>query len=102
MNAQDYIGRKVIVRCNRAGVFYGTLREYDPATREATIENCRNLWYWDGAASLMQLSSEGVKAPDSCKFTVTVPVLSVMEVIQIIPCLEAAIKSIEEVRIWRR
>lgn len=102
MNAQDYIGSKVIVRCNSAGVFYGTLKEYDPATREATIENCRNLWYWDGAASLMQLSSEGVTNPGACKFTVTVPVLSVMEVIQIIPCLEAAIKSIEEVQTWRR
>lgn len=97
----DYTNKKVIVRSDRAGVFYGTLKEYNHETREATLTDCRNIWYWDGAASIMQLAMEGVKNPNQSNFTVVVPELAVMEVIQIIPCAEAAIKNIEAVNVWR-
>lgn len=102
MKTQDYIGKKVIVRCNRAGVFFGTLSEFDSMTREASLVNVRRIWYWDGAASLSQLATDGTIAPRACKFTVTVPEMSVMEVIEIIPCSDKAIKIIEEVSEWKR
>ena len=73
------IGKKVIIRTNRAGVFYGTLSEYDAVTRIAEIKDCRRLWYWSGAASLSQLANEGVKNPSSCNFTVVVPVMQVKQ-----------------------
>lgn len=95
------INQKVVVRCNRAGVFYGTLTQIDKSNRIATIDHCRRLWYWDGAASLSQLATEGVKKPSNCKFTVYVPQMEVMEVIEIIPCTDEAIKSIEEVPVWK-
>ena len=98
----DYTNKKVIVRCNRAGVFFGTLKEFDHNTREATLIDCRNIWYWNGAASIHQLAIDGVANPKDCKFTVVVPEMSVMEVIEIIPCTDKAIKSIEEVAIWKR
>lgn len=91
----------MIVRTNRAGVFYGTLREYDASTREAVISNCRQLWYWNGACSLMELSQNGVSRPKDCKFTVTVPELGVMEVIEVLPVTDAAARSIEEVSVWK-
>lgn len=97
----NYKEKKVIVRCNRAGVFFGTLSEFDKANRIATISNCRRLWYWDGAASLSQLATEGTKKPQNCKFTVEVPEMEVLEVIEIIPCTETAIKNIEEVPVWK-
>lgn len=97
----DYINQKVIVRCNSAGVFFGTLKEYDHNTREATLTDCRNIWYWEGANSIMQLAMDGVKYPDKCNFTVIVPEMSVMEVIQIIPCTKAAIENIENVAVWK-
>lgn len=97
----DYINKKVIVRCNRAGVFYGTLKNYDSTTREAVIADCRQLWYWSGAASLMEMATSGVKRPRECKFTVVVPEVVVMEVIEVLPVSEQAQKSIEEVAIWR-
>lgn len=102
MKTQEYIGKKVIVRCNRAGVFFGTLAEFDSTTREATLTDVRRIWYWDGAASLSQLAVDGTNAPQSCKFTVIVPEMSVMEVIEILPCSDKAIKSIEEVSVWKR
>lgn len=101
MKTKVYIGKKVIVRCNRAGVFYGTLAEYDSATREASLQDVRRLWYWSGASSLSQLAMEGVKRPSQCKFTVTVKEMSVMEVIEVIPCTDDAIKNIEAVAVWR-
>ena len=99
----EVIGKKVIIRASRAGVFFGTLKEKreTPAGVEVELENSRRIWYWDGAASLSQLALEGTKKPDTCKFTVTVPQHMVMQVIEIIPCSEEAIKSIESVRVWR-
>ena len=96
------IGKKVIIRANRAGVFFGTLSEYDAVTITAEIKDCRRLWYWSGAASLSQLANEGVKRPSGCKFTVVVPVMQVMEVIEIIPCTEEAVKDIEGVWVWKK
>lgn len=97
----NYIGKKCIIRTNRAGVFYATLAEYDNVNREATLKDCRRLWYWSGAASLSQLAMEGVKKPMDCKFTVVVPEMAVMEVIETIPCTSEAIQNIEAVRVWK-
>lgn len=99
----NYFNKKCIVRCNEAGVFYGTVTEKSesPAGVEITIRNCRRIYYWEGAATLSQLATEGVKVPENCKFSVAVPEMSVMDVIEIIPASEAAIKSIESVAIWK-
>ena len=97
----NYIGKKCIIRTNRAGVFYATLAEYDNTNREATLKDCRRLWYWSGAASLSQLAMEGVKKPMDCKFTVVVPEMVAMDVIEIIPCTSEAIQNIEAVRVWK-
>lgn len=99
----ELIGKKVIIRADRAGVFFGTLKEKKetPAGVEVVLNNSRRLWYWNGAASLSQLATEGVKIPTDCKFTVTVPQHNVMQVIEILPCSDEAIKSIESVSVWR-
>ena len=57
--------KKFIVRAKDAGVFYGTIKERNG--NEVTMTNARCLWYWDGAASLMQLAMEGVTAPQDHK-----------------------------------
>ena len=91
--------QKFIIRCDRAGVFYAEIesRQGD----EANLRNARRLWYWDGAASLSQLAQEGVKRPRNCKFTVTVPNMTVLGVIEVIPCTEDAVRSIEAVTEWK-
>jgi hypothetical protein len=100
----DVLNKKVIIRADRAGVFFGTLTEKreTPAGVEVELKDSRRLWYWDGAASLSQLAMEGTTAPNNCKFTVTVPQHIVMQVIEILPCTDAAIKSIESVKVWKR
>lgn len=91
--------KKVIVRADRAGVFFGEIKERNGSEVEMT--NVRRLWYWDGAASLSQLATEGVSKPQSCKFTVTVTKMTILGVIEIIPCTEQAVKSINSVPVWR-
>ena len=97
----DYKGKKVIVRSHGAGVFFGTLEDFDAKNGVVELTNCRRLWYWSGAASLSQLATEGVKNPMSCKFTVIVPQMQVAQVLEIIPCSEKAISNIEGVEIWK-
>lgn len=91
--------QKFIVRCSRAGVFYGEIVSRNG--QEVEMANVRQIWYWDGAAALMQLSTEGTKKSRNCKFTVKVDSLLLLEAIQIIPCTEQAIKSIESVEAWK-
>lgn len=92
--------KKVIVRGDRSGVFFGTLAAKEGS--EVKLENCRRLWYWDGAASISQLAVDGTMNPEGCKFTVTVDNILILDAIEIIPCTNKAIASIEAVREWKR
>ena len=92
--------QKVIVRCDRSGVFYGEIKERNGS--EVVMTNARCLWYWYGAASLLQLALEGVTNPKECKFTVYVPEIALLDAIEIIPCSDKAIESIEGVKEWKR
>lgn len=96
---KKYINEKVIIRADRAGVFYGALVEKDGT--EVELKDCRRLWYWDGAASISEIALSGVTIPSSCKFSVTVPSIVITGVIEIIPCTENAIESIESVPVWK-
>ena len=93
------IGKKVIVRGQASGVFFGILAEKNE--REVKLTDCRRLWYWSGAASLHQLALEGVKNPNDCKFTVTVPEIVILDAIEIIPCTDKAVEVITSTREWR-
>lgn len=93
------IGKKVIIRAQGAGVFFGTLVERDG--QEVELKDVRRIWRWEGAASLSQLATEGTSNPHGCRFTVIVPSMEVLGVIEVIPCTEQAIESIEGVPTWR-
>ena len=96
MNTNQYY----IIRCNEAGVFFGKIAERRGS--EADLTDVRRIHYWDGAASLSQLAMEGVTNPGGCRFTVTVPSMTVLNIIELIPCTDAAVKNIMEVPVWRR
>lgn len=66
-----------------------------------TLHNARRIWYWSGAASLSQLAKDGTTDPSSCKFTVTVDSITILDAIEIIPCTDKAIQSIEDVEVWK-
>ena len=93
------MSKKVIIRTINAGVFFGEIKSRKKD--EVVISNCRRLWFWSGAASLSQLATEGVKNPSNCKFTVIVKEMTILGVIEIIPCTKRAIESINNVPIWK-
>ena len=93
------MANKFIVRCDRAGVFYGEIVSRNG--QEVEMKDVRNIWYWDGAATVMQLAAEGVSKPKTCKFSVPVESLVLLEAIQIIPCTDKAVESLAAVKPWR-
>ena len=97
---KNHIGKKVIVRADRAGVFYGTLTEKEGD--EVILSNARKLWYWKGANAVEQIAMEGVKDKSSCQFTMSVDEIGIMQVIQILPCSDEAITNIESVEEWKK
>jgi len=90
----------VIIRTYSAGVHAGYLKEREG--KEVVLLNARRLWYWKGAASISQLSVDGVSSPSDCKFPCEVGQITLTEAIEVIPCTEKARLSIKEVAIWRK
>ena len=96
----NFNGKYVVVRGDRSGVFAGVLKEKEGT--EVVLTNCRRLWYWDGAASISQIATDGSTNPGNCKFSVTVDELGILDAIEIVPCTEKAEKVIREVAVWQR
>ncbi len=96
---KENIGKKVIIRGNNSGVEFGELIAQEG--QEVTLKNARRIWYWEGAASLSQLAKDGTSKPSSCKFTVFVDSITILDAIEIIPCTDKAIKSIKNVKVWK-
>ena len=92
--------RYCMVRSKSAGVFAGNVEKLDGQT--ALLRNARRIWYWEGAASLSQLATEGTKAPEKCKFPCSVAEVLLFEAIEIIPITEIAKASIESVPVWKK
>lgn len=92
--------QKYVVRCDRAGVFYGEIEQIDGST--VKMRNVRKTWYWDGACAVEELATNGTTRPATCKFTVTVDSMTVLEAVQIIPCTDKAVESLDAVKEWKR
>jgi hypothetical protein len=88
-----------IVRADRAGVFFGKIKE--ASKDEVVMTEVRKLWYWDGACAVEQLALEGTRKPRNCKFTVVIPEMAIASSIQIIPCTDKAVESISGVSVWK-
>lgn len=96
----SFIGKSVLVRADRAGIFVGILKEKNGT--EIVLENCRRIWYWDGAASISQIAVDGVSKPENCKFPESVKEALISGVIEIIPMSDRAIKNINKVSVWKK
>ncbi len=92
------IGDFVISRGDRSGVFAGRLEARNGS--EVTLSSARRIWYWDGAASLSELSQKGVSKPQNCKFPAPVPEVLQLDCIELLPLSEDAQKTIAGVPVW--
>ena len=94
MNFTPHIGKKCIVRTYASGVHFGTLAAQDG--RQVEITGARRLWRWfgKGGISLSEVAVNGVDASKS-RICVSVPSMTVLDALEIIPCEDAAAASIE-------
>ena len=90
----------VIVRTYSAGVFSGYLKERNG--KEVTLLKARRFWYWNGAASLSQLATEGTKKPNDCKFPCEVNRVDLTEAIEILDVTSSAKANIKKVPVWKQ
>ena len=66
INASPIIGKDVIVRANVAGVHFGTVSQFDPATQTITLDNAHRLWRFytrDTTGSISDVAAHGLKGP---------------------------------------
>ena len=90
----------VIIRGDKSGVFAGFLKNEEGQT--ATLQRCRRLWYWDGAASISQIAVDGVSKPENCKFSIETGEHKIYDVIEMIPATTQAKDSIQAVAMWAK
>ena len=91
--------RYYIIRADRAGVFAGNIVSREGS--EVTLTNCRRLWKWVGANTLSDIALKGVAKPGGCRFTQPVDEITVLGVIEIIPCTADAEASVKAVPEWK-
>ena len=87
------IGEKVIIRTYSAGVWFGELDQKN--RNEVILKNARRMWRWwtKEGISLSAVASHGIQ---SDKSKIAEPVGTAwLEAIEIIPCTDSAIFSIE-------
>ena len=85
-----------IIRCDRSGVFFGKVESLKGQT--AVIKDARQIWYWEDAASVMQIAKDGVGG--GSKVTVCADIV-VTDAIQIIPCSEKAKACLRGFKEWK-
>jgi hypothetical protein len=95
-----FVGQKVIVRSDRAGVFFGTL--VSNSGNVVTMKNAQKIHYWDGACAVEQLAVDGIQLPKDSRLTVVVDEMEIANAIQIIPCTEKAILCLEGIPVWKK
>ena len=93
---QEYIGKKVLIRANGAGVYFGTLEKMEGD--QVKVTNVRNIWHWTGASCLSQIANEGVAGD---KIGPVVGSMLINNVLQVILLTDRAITNLESHEEWK-
>ena len=93
------IGKYVIVRGDRSGVFAGTLVSQEG--QKVVLNGVRRLWRWVGATECIQIAMEGVKKPRECRFTMVCDSITLLDAIEVIPTTAEAEECIKAVPVWK-
>ena len=90
------VGKKCIVRTYSAGVWFGEIEQ--KSGNEVIVKNARRMWQWwaERSISLSAVAVYGIKQ-DKSKIAPVVESVW-LEAIELIPCANVAIKSIESAK----
>jgi hypothetical protein len=87
------VGKKCIIRTYSAGVWFGIVEQ--KSGNEVIVTNARRMWQWWAAKSI-SLSGVAIYGINQKESKIAPAVESVwLEAIELIPCTDAAIQSIE-------
>ena len=96
-------GIYVIARCNNAGVHAGYIVSTN--VNHTVLRDSRRIWYWSGAASLSEIAVYGLNPAKSSgsRIAAKVPLLRLRDsdICELIVCLPAGRKSVEDMPVWR-
>jgi len=87
-----------IVRTDRAGVFFGRIKE--KKENSIIMTDVRKIHYWEGAAAVEQISQDGVNESKS-RLTIAISEMELDRWIQILPCSERAIINLKNCKEWK-
>lgn len=95
-----FIGKKVLIRSYGAGVFFGTLesQQFTQSGKVVVLSNSRRIHSWEGAASLSQVSREGIKKGSVAMIE---PEKEIVNVVETTPLSDAAIHNLENQPVWK-
>lgn len=103
-NHVDTEGLKaVLIRSYASGVHFGFFKEEKDllSGKQVTLVNSRRVHYWEGACSISQLALEGTKKPDDCRISVTLPEITITQVIEVIPLSVASYNNLNSINEWK-
>jgi len=93
IKSKSIVGKKCIVRTYSAGVWFGEITE--KCGEEVIVKNARRMWRWWAAESI-SLSAVAIHGIDHEKSKICEAVeILWLKAIELIPCTDKAIKSIE-------
>ncbi len=93
--AEEFKGKKVLIRSYYAGVYFGTLEDFEDNT--VRMSDVRNIWHWTGASCLSQIANDGIKGD---KVSPVVSSMVITKVSQIMPLTDKAVENLENQPIW--
>ena len=96
-----HIGKKCVIRTYASGVHFGTVVASSGRTVE--LANARRLWRWDVAphgVSLSEVANHGPVGTRS-KICETVACITILDALEIIPALDAAVSVIESADVYK-
>jgi len=95
-NQESTTPQKYIVRAQGAGVFYAEIEERRGS--EIDLKNARRIHYWDGATECLGLATSGYSR--SGRMTCSVATMTVLNVLEVIPCTPEAVANLDAKPTW--
>lgn len=93
------IGKRVVVRDSRAGVFFGTLRHFDGPTKCAGLDDARHIWCWRGALTVEDIAQRGIRYEGS-RVGAAVAAVELCDVVSVAACGPEGVASLDAAPVY--
>lgn len=91
--SSPHLGKFVLLRTRDSGVHCGDILSQVGQTVE--LRDARRIWRWRGANTLNELSVNGASMTEYTRISEPVARITILDVLEIIPCTDIAAKNLE-------